>query len=103
MVPFNYGNIVTPYGPCDSNHPYSTCALDVDGSTYCNLCGSCNNARACSSDLDCTTSLGTGFACISGSACTPITGAGGAGSPVCLYMLAGGSSYGCYGADSDAI
>lgn len=64
---------------------------DADGSsTYCNLCVSCTNAMACTADADC----GAGFACIENSACT-VSGAT-AGSPVCLYMLGGGSAYGCY-------
>lgn len=68
---------------------------DVDGfSTYCNLCVSCgsNLTTTCTSDADC----GTGYACIENSAC-PVTGYA-TGSPVCLYMLEGGSEYGCYDA-----
>lgn len=62
---------------------------DIDGiSDYCNLCNSCTN-QTCTSDAEC----GTGYACITGSAC-PVTGAA-TGTPVCLYMLAGGSDYGC--------
>ncbi|CAN8095460.1 unnamed protein product [Discula destructiva] len=103
IVPFIYGTYTGTYTPCDSN-PYSTCAQDVDGSAYCNTCGSCYNARSCTADSDCTTALGAGYACITGSACTPTVNGhpnGVAGAPVCLYMLAGGSAHGCYGADSN--
>lgn len=94
-VAYNVSNPVTPYSPCNSTIPYSACMADVDGiSTYCNLCVSCgtNLTTTCTSDADC----GTGYACIENSAC-PVTGYA-TGSPVCLYMLAGGSEYGCYDA-----
>ncbi|KAJ4406307.1 hypothetical protein N0V82_010162 [Gnomoniopsis sp. IMI 355080] len=93
-VAYNVSNPVTPYTPCNSTVPYSSCMADVDGSsTYCNLCGSCGTlTTTCTSDADC----GAGYACIENSAC-PVTGYP-TGSPVCLYMLLGGSAYGCYDA-----
>lgn len=89
---YNVSNIVAPYTPCSSASPYSACMADVDGvSTYCNLCTSCGHLTAtCASDADCA----AGYACIADSAC-PVAGYA-TGSPVCLYMLAGGVDYGCY-------
>lgn len=89
-MPYNVSAIVTPYMPCNSSYASSACMSDVDGiSNYCNLCLSCTN-QTCTSDSDC----GAGYACIENSDC-PVTGAT-TGTPVCLYMLAGGSEYGCY-------
>ncbi|CAN8098016.1 unnamed protein product [Discula destructiva] len=92
LVPYNVNNPVTPYTPCNSTAPYSACMSDVDGfSTYCNLCVSCGTLTStCASDADC----GAGYACIENSNCQ-VTGYA-VGSPVCLYMLAGGDDYGCY-------
>lgn len=92
IVPYNVSDIVTPYTPCNSSYPYSACMSDTDGiSSYCNLCGACTTTT-CTTDADC----GTGYACIENSDC-PVTGYT-TGTPVCLYMLAGGSDYGCYDA-----
>lgn len=95
LVAFDVNTGASPYSPCNSSYPASACMADNDGhSTYCNLCLTCNNATACETDSDCE----SGYACITDSDC-PLNGEI-TGAPVCLYMLAGGSAYGCY--DSSA-
>lgn len=89
IVPYNINTGATPYSPCNSAYPFSSCQSDVDGTEYCNLCLSCTD-QTCASDADC----GEGFACIENSACA-VSGAA-VGTPVCLYMLAGGTAQGCY-------
>lgn len=89
IVPYNINTGATPYSPCNSASPYSSCQSDVDGTEYCNMCLSCTE-QTCTSDADC----GEGFACIENSACS-VSGAA-VGTPVCLYMLAGGAAQGCY-------
>lgn len=88
-MPYNINTGATPYSPCNSASPYSSCQSDVDGTEYCNMCLSCTE-QTCTSDADC----GEGFACIENSACS-VSGAA-VGTPVCLYMLAGGTAQGCY-------
>lgn len=102
QCPTNYVtyNITAPvlgYAGCNTTYVDSTCSSGIDGSALCNLCGSCYSATPCSSTTDCQTTYGAGYACVSGSACAT------AGTPVCLYMMAGSTSYGCRGADSGSF